>query len=593
MITPMSSQTTDMHKGTGTHTVPIPLSTNRYRLLAELGRGGMATAYLADMSGPSGFHKLVVVKRLLPALAVDAEFLSMFIEEAKLGARIDHPNVVHTMEVARDSSNCFIALEYIPGQTLENMLRKASRGPDGAHVKSRLPLALHLHVLREVLTGLHYVHELSDFDGTPLRLVHRDVSPHNVMVSYEGHVKLLDFGIAKVTKIAGNTSTGVIKGKAAYMPLEQFLGSKAIDRRADVFAVGVMLWHALAGKRLWSGLDEADIFRRLHANDVPSPRTEDPSVDAEVEQICMKALAKDANDRYATAADMLIALEAYVKAHDLILSPREVGAWVAAEFDDARKKLQAVIEEQLGKPTDSAPISLSTESLPQIKEPSMTGASAMIDGSVVGTATSELKSGRRMWISALVVAVGLLALVVVLGSRLKDKRAPSPTEGGPAAGAEARTTRVVVRATPASATVLLDGARLTGDPPTIEVPRDGATHALRIEGAGYKPYEENVVASEHQILITAGLMPDDADHPAEPAPSASATNPTVKTTTRISRPTGRAPGTAAVPEEVSEASAPGAVRSAPTATHDPFEAPPPTAVPITRGNFDTNNPFKD
>lgn len=175
----------------------------KYHLLATLGRGGMAEVFLAVIQGPAGFSKLVVLKELRPELSSEPEFLSMFLDEARLAARLQHPNVVQTNEVGHEGSRHFIAMEYLDGQPLSRVLSR---------MRGQLPLPLHLRVLSETLAALHYAHELRDFDGTPLAVVHRDVTPHNVFVTYDGEVKLVDFGIAKATDSSTETRTGVLKG---------------------------------------------------------------------------------------------------------------------------------------------------------------------------------------------------------------------------------------------------------------------------------------------------------------------------------------------------------------------------------------------
>src|SRR5689334_3257328 len=189
-------------------------SLGKYRLIAELGHGGMAEVYLAVVRGPAGFNKLVVVKQIRPQLAEDPEFLAMFLDEARLAARLSHPNVVQTNEVGQEGERHFLAMEYLDGQPLSRINQRL--GPKGG-----LPLVMHLRVIADLLGGLHYAHELSDYDGTPLGVVHRDVTPHNIFITYDGVVKVVDFGIAKARDALTLTKVGIIKGKIAYMAPEQ------------------------------------------------------------------------------------------------------------------------------------------------------------------------------------------------------------------------------------------------------------------------------------------------------------------------------------------------------------------------------------
>lgn len=238
-------------------------SIGKYRIVAELGHGGMANVYLAEAKGPSGFCKLVVLKTLLPQFADEPEVRESFLEEARLAGRLNHANVVQTYEIGHEGDRDVIVMEYLEGQSLVNVQRRAKVA------QSPLSLAMHLRIIMDALEGIHYAHEMKDYDGTHLQLVHRDISPHNVFVTFDGQTKVLDFGIAKAARSANHTAEGVIKGKISYMAPEQVEGSN-IDRRADLFSVGVMLWRAATGEKLWKGLTQVTIMHRLMAGD-PTP----------------------------------------------------------------------------------------------------------------------------------------------------------------------------------------------------------------------------------------------------------------------------------------------------------------------------------
>jgi eukaryotic-like serine/threonine-protein kinase len=318
----------------------------RYRPIAELGRGGMATAYLCVAQGPGGFNKLQVLKYLRPDLAADEEFLTMFLEEARIAARINHPNVVQTNEVGYDGICHYIAMEYIEGQTIENVVRRAKKQGNKS-----IPLDMHLRILSDALAGLHHAHELLDFDGTPLNIVHRDVSPHNVMVTYDGFVKVLDFGIAKAADSSSDTRSGMLKGKYAYMAPEQYSGDR-VDRRADIFAMGVMLWQAITSQRMWKGITGTEIIARVIKGDIKRPSELVADVDERLEAICMKALAHDPDARYATAADFQSALEDHLRARSILILSRDVGQYVGNLAVESRSRIRAAVEAQLAKTSE-------------------------------------------------------------------------------------------------------------------------------------------------------------------------------------------------------------------------------------------------
>jgi serine/threonine protein kinase/ABC-type branched-subunit amino acid transport system substrate-binding protein len=314
----------------------------RYRLIADVGRGGMSDVYLAVTEGTEAaarFQKLLVIKMLKPELSEDSEFVAMFLNEARLAARLNHPNVVQTIEVGEAGGRYFLAMEYLEGQPLHRVLRNND-------ARARLGLDMRLHMLIQALAGLHYAHERRDYDGSPLDIVHRDVSPANLFVTYDGHVKLMDFGIAKARDSNSETRVGVFKGKAAYVAPEQARG-ETVDRRADVYSVGVVLWELLTGRRLWSGLTQIEMLRRVVAGDVITPRSVDPRIPAELEEICMKALAFRREDRYDSAAELATDLEGFAQRSFPPVAGRDIGSVLALAFTEDRDRIRDVIENSL------------------------------------------------------------------------------------------------------------------------------------------------------------------------------------------------------------------------------------------------------
>ena len=312
----------------------------KYRRLAVIGHGGMADVHLAVARGPADFSKLVVLKELRPGLAQDPELRAMFQQEGRVAARMAHPNIVHTHEVGSVEGRPFIAMEFLDGQPLQRICRRVRRDTGAG-----LPLALYLRVLVDLLAGLEHAHELCDYDGRPLGLVHRDVTPHNVIVTHEGQVKLIDFGIARGFESCADTQVGTFKGKASYCAPEQARGER-VDRRADLFAVGVMLWEALTQRRMWPELDEVAIVQRLRAGEVPAlPDGAHP----ELRALCRRALAVAPADRPATAAELA---EAIVRTGAPRASRRELVGLLGLHFCEERAGLRTLIEGQMRRSSE-------------------------------------------------------------------------------------------------------------------------------------------------------------------------------------------------------------------------------------------------
>ncbi|MFO0658380.1 MAG: serine/threonine-protein kinase [Polyangiaceae bacterium] len=327
-----------------------PSFLGRYRLLRAIGHGGMADVFLAVSQGPAGFSKLAVIKQLRPALAFDPAYVEMFLDEARLSARLHHPHIVQTNEVGETDGRYFMAMEYLDGQPLHKVLQRSVREPGS------LPLEVHLRILADVLAGLHCAHELRDLDGSLLGIVHRDATPQNVFVTYDGQVKVLDFGIAKMPDAASQTATGTFKGKVAYVSPEQAAGGP-IDRRADIFSVGVMLWEASTGRRMWGNMSEVEILLAISQGKIPDPSEVDPGVPSSLARICMKALALRPEDRFDTAAEMQLELERLANAIGERVGTREIGRLVSELFRNERRAQREMLEQQLREIRASGPSS--------------------------------------------------------------------------------------------------------------------------------------------------------------------------------------------------------------------------------------------
>jgi serine/threonine protein kinase len=290
---------------------------DRYELLGELATGGMATVYLSRMRRPMGFNRLVAIKCMHPQYAKDPSFASMFVDEARLTARLRHPNIVPTLDIVSDDGQLLIVMEYVEGESLAGLLKLVRDAGD------RIPVAVACAIIHDLLLGLHEAHESTDDDGSALAIIHRDVSPQNVMVGLDGLARVLDFGVAKARRRVHHSNAGEIKGKIPYMPPEQLFG-EGVDRRVDIYAAGVLLWESLVGQRLFEGSNEEALVRRIDAGDVPAPSTKIAGISPELDAIAMRALCKNAEGRFPTALAMAEAISGLVA-----LPPRtEISSWI-------------------------------------------------------------------------------------------------------------------------------------------------------------------------------------------------------------------------------------------------------------------------
>ena len=591
----------------------------KYRLIAAIGQGGMAEVYLAVMAGPGSFTKLVALKVLRSQFSEDPEGQAMFLDEARLAARLNHPNVVQTYEIGEADGQLFIAMEYLEGQPYSRVLNR-SRG--AADKKGPMAVEMLLRILAETLAGLHHAHELRDHDGSALDLVHRDISPHNVFVTYDGTIKVLDFGIAKAAGGSSHTRTGVLKGKVGYMAPEQIVDTK-VDRRADLYAVGVMLWESLAGRRLWKGLSDVAILTRVGQEEVPSVRTVLPTVPAELERICSKACARDRDHRYATAAAMQADLEAYLDASNVRALARDVGKLVAVRFGDVRAETKLRIDQQLVKLREAG----SEEVIEQVMLPNVTGSQVSMRGlsSGISGITSSMTPSSPLFSStgspsflspssssgsvsqpgaALLsapaptkprasvawFAVSAIALVAMgAGLLVYSRREPSPaaanasasvvaagpavpaaSSASPMADAPVPRIHITFTSDPATATLFLDNERLPSNPTVRDVPNDSSEHALDAVLAGYDTDTEKFVYNADRTIVVRlkkTPVPVTAGRAAGPSQRANADARRGGATTATVTPT------AATPVTTATATSTATSRSPKIDTDNPFEKP--------------------
>ena len=335
--------------GTSTvRTLPDLPPNSRYELLFKLASGGMASVYVGRLRGAGGFWRLVAIKKAHAHLMEDPSFRRMLVEEARLAARIHHPNVVAVQDVEQMDDHLLLVMDYVEGASLADILA----------VKGRpLPPRLAVRIALDACAGLRAAHELTDPSGKPLQIVHRDVSPQNLLVGVDGVSRLTDFGIAKSTQHASTTTTGALKGKLAYMAPE-YVDGKPPDQRSDVFGLGVVIWEALANRRLFRGETEVDTLKRIVNAEAPLLSAVAPNVGTELDPVLAAALAKDPNERFASAKALGTALEIAARRADLIASAEEVGAFVQSLFDAPLSERRRLIQERVASdvgPTSGRP----------------------------------------------------------------------------------------------------------------------------------------------------------------------------------------------------------------------------------------------
>src|SRR5256885_2727730 len=290
----------------------------------------MAEVYKAKTVGVEGFEKIVAIKRILPAVAEDEEFIRMFVDEAKITSQLSHANLAQTFDLGKIDDAYYIAMEYVPGKDVRAVFERMKRRGE------RMPLALASYVMARVCDGLDYAHRKRDPSGRDLHIVHRDVSPQNIILSYEGEVKLIDFGIAKAANKITKTQAGILKGKFGYMSPEQVRGL-ALDRRSDIFAAGAVLSELCTGERAFTGNSDFSVLEKVQQARVTPPSQVEPSIPLKLERIILKALAREPTDRYQQAAELAADLTRFfIEAQHPAATREDLAALMRATFPDDR-----------------------------------------------------------------------------------------------------------------------------------------------------------------------------------------------------------------------------------------------------------------
>jgi len=462
----------------GASAVERAIQFGKYYLLERINVGGMAEVFKAKTVGVEGFEKLVAIKRILPSVAEDEDFIRMFIDEAKITSSLCHANLAQTFDLGRIDEAYYIAMEYVPGRDLRAVLERLKRRGE------RAPLPVAAYVLARVCEGLDYAHRKQDAAGRDLRIVHRDVSPQNVIVSFEGEVKLIDFGIAKAANKVTRTQAGILKGKFGYMSPEQVRGLP-LDLRSDVFAAGAVLYELCTGERLFTGGSDYSILRKVQQAKVTPPTRIEPGVPLRLERVILRALARDPEHRYQTAGEMASDLTRFLleQGHKPV-AREDLAAFMKALFPDAGRV-------EVGKPTlvGKDPLSSDETTRPSVQRRRR---------HLVRRAAAPAVAG--------LVVLGLWWLAPRLITPLPPLEAPLPPVSVAPQVVEPAG-ELTVRSSPSGATVHLDGVERGTTPVRLPAVDPTVVHAVAVEKRCFRSWQVAIPAHAGARELAATLLP--------------------------------------------------------------------------------------
>ena len=463
----------------------------RYTLLFLLGSGGMANLYLARSMGPDGFEKLVAIKRIHGHLADNRDFVTMFVDEARLAARISHPNVAQVLDLGVVNGAYYMTMEYVEGESLAQLVKQCALSP---------PICA--RIISEAARGLHAAHELKDNLGNPLNVVHRDVSPGNVLISYGGAVKVVDFGVAKARSNLAETRAGTVKGKFSFMAPEQLKPKAygAIDRRADIFALGILLFETSTRRRLFKSEDRVATIESVLHKEILPPSLYVEDYPDELAQICMRALERQPENRYQTAEEMHLALEAYLCRAQEVILPGHISDLMREVFRERMEEKGNVVR--------------GCQAAAPRPDPSYSALST------VGSATGEVAPRRRGAGIALGSAAITLAALILVVYTLTRTPAPTPAPAAtPPADVEPTPVPVSISVSPPSATIVFDGEKVSNPYIARVLPVDREA-SVQVSAPGFRPQAFTVSLREggRWTIALERLTPPDAAPRVAPRP---------------------------------------------------------------------------
>lgn len=509
-----------------------PTEFGQYTLLERIAVGGMAEVWKARMKGVEGFQKTVAIKRILPHLTDSSDFVTMFIDEAKLAAQLNHNHIIHIYDLGKIGDDYFIAMEYVDGKDLRTILNTAREK------EQPLPLGLALLVASRLASALEHAHSRKDFDGKPLGLVHRDVSPQNVLISFEGDIKLCDFGIVKAVTKASKTQMGALKGKLQYMSPEQAWG-RPVDARSDIFSLGALLFEMLTGRRLFSGDSEMSVLDAVREGRIQAPRDLDPRIPLEVNALVLKALARDPEDRFETAGQLQQELDALLASLKPTPSTTDLGRYMRRLFGEVRAETESAAPAPAAAAVPSAvPAAPVRPAMPSLAP-------------AAGAEVSQVVPAARKSNQAL-LWIGLAALLALAvgGFFYLDRSAPTAPAPSPPAAQE-------VTAPDAGAAEPISPPEESAAAPPQEAVQEPVTAPA------------SVVAAAPEPPARAAATPAPVE-PTRAAPEAPAPRP---------QPPGTAETRPAAPPAPEPAAEPPAPAPTPSAAPEPAPAPTPAPAP--------------
>ncbi len=432
----------------------LPRLFGKYTLLRKLASGGMAELFLALQKSVAGFEKLVVIKRILPEMNQDRAFIDMLLHEARIAATLSHPNIVQIFDVGQVDGTYFIAMEHIHGEDIRSLVRQMK-----AAGYREFPLEHAIGIALGMCAGLAYAHEKRDLDGSPLNIVHRDISPQNVVITFSGDVKVVDFGIAKSDATTTETQSGRLKGKVPYMSPEQARGER-LDARSDIFAAGVILFELTTGKRLFKGQSEYETLKLICDREYPLPSSVKPGYPAELERIVMRALGKSRDDRFQSAREMQAALEEFVRHERIRVSTIALQHFMQELFaEKLTAQKEALLQgKQLADVIEAR--------LPVVSEPRLEADASRSSQALAMTSTPDVRtltevrrwSKRRQRAGVVAAAIALTGVVIGTAVALHAPPAPRAMPGVTTATlAAAPKGTIDVTSTPAGAAIWING----------------------------------------------------------------------------------------------------------------------------------------